>query len=106
MRVQSSWLWGLAAGDVNSMYSTPNASSKRAISTYWSLVKKALANCSPSRRVDSMIANWSRLIVAPPHDDGHFACPQTDSGHIACPNNQTGYAPAQHRFDEQTQKNR
>ena len=55
-RSQSSRLRRLAAGDVSSRYSTPNASSRPAISTFWSLSKKALANCSPSRSVDSMIA--------------------------------------------------
>lgn len=37
------------------MYSTPNSSKRVAISSFFSVLKKALANCSPSRRVDSMI---------------------------------------------------
>jgi hypothetical protein len=37
-----------AAGDVNSMYSTPNSSKAFAILILVSVSKNALANCSPS----------------------------------------------------------
>ena len=37
-----------AAGDVNSMYSTPNSSNALAISIFLAVSKKAFANCSPS----------------------------------------------------------
>jgi hypothetical protein len=42
MRSRSARLCGLAAGEVSSMYSTPNASSRRAISTFWSEVEKGV----------------------------------------------------------------
>jgi len=38
----------LAAGEVSSMYSTPKESSALAISIFFSVSKKAFANCSPS----------------------------------------------------------
>ena len=66
MREQSARLCGLAAGEVNSRYSTPKASNSRAISSFCPLSKKALANCSPSRNVDSIIEKCSKLILALP----------------------------------------
>ena len=63
---QSRRLPGLAAGEVTSRYSTPNSSSICAMVTFCSVEKKALANCSPSRRVDSMIEYWSRLMPLAP----------------------------------------
>jgi hypothetical protein len=39
-----------AAGDVNSIYSTPKSSNALAISIFLAVSKKALANCSPSKR--------------------------------------------------------
>src|SRR6266581_4235861 len=53
---------GETAGEGTSMNSTPTASSKRAIFSRCSKVKKALVNCSPSRSVESRIA--SDLIVS------------------------------------------
>ncbi len=55
---QSSRLCGEASGEVNSRNSTPNASRALAISTFCAVVKKALANCSPSRNVDSIMAKF------------------------------------------------
>ena len=52
---QSLRLCSEEAGDVNSIYSTPKASSAFAILILVSVSKNALANCSPSRSVDSMI---------------------------------------------------
>ncbi len=46
---------GEATGVVTSMYSTPKSSTARATWRRWSWLKLARANCSPSRRVDSMI---------------------------------------------------
>ena len=50
---------GEATGDVSSMYSTPNSSSSFAMAIFSSVVKCAFENCSPSRSVESMIANRS-----------------------------------------------
>src|SRR2546430_8134088 len=63
---QSSNDWGDATGEVSSMYSTPNASSSFAMATLSAVVKCALENCSPSRRVESMIAKRS-IGTGPPH---------------------------------------
>ena len=49
-----------AAGEVNSMYSTPKSSSALAISIFLAVSKKAFANCSPSRSVDSIIDQFVR----------------------------------------------
>ena len=48
--MQSSRDCSEAAGEVSSMYSTPNASSALAIAILVLVSKKALANCSPSIR--------------------------------------------------------
>jgi len=40
-----------AAGDVNSIYSTPKSSNALAISIFLAVSKKALANCSPSKDI-------------------------------------------------------
>ncbi len=45
----------------------------RDASEKWSLVKKALANCSPSRRVDSMMAKFSSDIRSPEIGDWRLA---------------------------------
>src|SRR5258708_3635792 len=50
---------GEATGEVSSMYSTPSSSRSFAIAILSSVVKCALENCSPSRSVESMIANCS-----------------------------------------------
>ena len=47
---------GDASGDVSSRYSTPNSSSACATRIFCSRVKSALINCSPSRRVESIMA--------------------------------------------------
>ena len=52
MAWQSARLCGEARGEVSSRYSTPKASNSVAIWIFSSREKKALTNCSPSRRVD------------------------------------------------------
>lgn len=52
---------GEADGDVSSMYSTPNSDNAVAIAIFVGRSKKALANCSPSRSVDSMILKFLML---------------------------------------------
>ena len=49
-------LIAIAQGDVSSRYSTPKRSSAPAISTLSWVEKLAPMNCSPSRRVDSIMA--------------------------------------------------
>src|SRR6266513_1303174 len=63
---QSSNDWGDATGEVSSMYSTPKASSSFAMAILSAVVKCAFENCSPSRSVESMIANRS-IGTGPPH---------------------------------------
>ena len=55
MRAQSVRELGEAQGEVNSMYSTPKSASAPAISTLSCEVNSAPTNCSPSRRVLSMM---------------------------------------------------
>jgi hypothetical protein len=55
MARQSSKLFGEAEGLVSSIYSTPNSSRARAMRILSSVEKWAPTNCSPSRRVDSMM---------------------------------------------------
>lgn len=52
-----------AAGDVSSMYSTPNASSAFAMAILVLVSKKALANCSPSAVVYLRVNSWSWVRV-------------------------------------------
>ncbi len=51
-----------AQGVVNSIYSTPNASRRVRNLDFCSVVKNALTNCSPSRKVDSIMENFLQLI--------------------------------------------
>ena len=53
-----------AAGEVSSMYSTPNASSALAMAILVLVSKKALANCSPSAG-GQWVGRGSRVIGAP-----------------------------------------
>ena len=53
----SAWVCALTIGVVTSMNSAPKASSARAISILSPCLKFPRANCSPSRRVESMIAH-------------------------------------------------
>src|SRR5574341_2501817 len=54
---------GDAAGEVTSTYSTPKASRARAISSLSSVRNEARANCSPSRRVESISFQRSEVMV-------------------------------------------
>jgi hypothetical protein len=54
--LKSSALPADAAGEVSSRYSTPNSSSARAMRIFSWLLNWALMNCSPSLRVESMMA--------------------------------------------------
>src|SRR5882762_794874 len=85
---------GDATGDVSSMYSTPNSSSRLAILTFSVVVKCAFENCSPSRSVESMIANCSTGTVPPsyrrevslrPSSDAALAASYAARGHRAFP---------------------
>ena len=50
-----------AAGDVSSMYSTPNASSALAMAMLVSVSKKALANCSPSAKEEEVSGKYRSI---------------------------------------------
>src|SRR5256886_1653315 len=87
---QSSNDWGDATGEVSSMYSTPNASSIFAMAILSAVVKCALENCSPSRSVESIIANRSIGTVPPsyrrevslrPSSDAALAASYAARGH-------------------------
>lgn len=56
--------WGEATGVVTSMYSMPNSSRALAISTLSWVEKFAFSNCSPSRKVESIIFH-SRMHPSP-----------------------------------------
>ena len=50
-----------AAGDVSSMYSTPNASRALAMAILVLVSKKALANCSPSAKDEGVSDKYSSI---------------------------------------------
>jgi len=50
-----------AAGDVSSMYSTPNASRALAMAILVLVSKKALANCSPSTTHNYIVSATLRM---------------------------------------------
>src|SRR4051812_20491519 len=58
----SASLCGEATGEVISIISTPNSSRSVAISSFCAVLKVALLNCSPSRKVLSIMLKFSNGI--------------------------------------------
>ncbi len=63
MASQSSLDCSDAAGEVSSIYSTPNASSALAIAILVLVSKKAFANCSPSENRNGLWSGSSKMIA-------------------------------------------